>query len=66
MDGQARLQLTHFDKGIEDGYHVLGTNESPESSYSVAEEVTNLMICAMVRIGPLTFGTGASSKRNMQ
>ena len=32
-----------------------------ESSDSVAEEVTNLMICAMVKIEPLTWGTGSSS-----
>ena len=32
-----------------------------ESLDLVAEEVTNLMICAMVKIGPLTWGTGASS-----
>ena len=32
-----------------------------ESLDSVAEEVTNLMICAMARIGSLTWGTEASS-----
>ena len=33
----------------------------PESLDSVAEEVTDLIICAMARIGLLTWGTGASS-----
>ena len=27
LDGQSRLQPTHFDKGILYGYHFLGTNE---------------------------------------
>ena len=27
LDGQSRLQPTHFDKGIADGYHFLGTIE---------------------------------------
>ena len=37
----------------------------PESLDSVAEEVKNLMICAMVRIGPLTWGTGTSLEMKM-
>ena len=39
--------------------------KSMESSDSVAEEVTNLMICAMVGIGILTWGTGVSSEMKM-
>ena len=34
----------------------------PESSASAAEDVTCLMICVMVRTGPLTEGTGVSLK----
>ena len=39
--------------------------KSPASSASAAEDMTDLMICAMVRMGPLQDGTGSSSEHMM-
>ena len=47
------------------GNMFLAQMKRPESLDSVAEEVTNLMICAMVSIGLLTWVTGASLEMKM-
>ena len=40
----------------------LAQMKRPESSASAAEDVTFLVICAMVRTGPLMEGTGVSTE----
>ena len=43
----------------------LAVVKSPASSVSAAEDMTNLMIWAMVRMDPLGRGKGSSSERKM-
>ncbi len=43
----------------------LVVRKSAASPASVAEAMTNLIICAMVRTAPLNLGMGSSSERNM-
>ena len=36
------------------------------SSASAADAITDFIICAMVKIGPLSFGVGSFSDRNIK
>ena len=60
FDGRLPLGPFNFYESSAQGYHVLGSKIAA-SSDSDTEDMTNLIIWKMVRMGPLYFGLGSSS-----